>query len=103
MRLVRFQRAFGADETRLGHEYPKDPEDNGRSERQDSHLCFRQELEHLLRVDLNLLCFALRFLVPDVGNHIPWFQFFAGFSWLGSTGGLPLTVAVGLFEFLQQA
>ncbi|MEQ1613793.1 MAG: DUF5676 family membrane protein [Hyphomicrobiaceae bacterium] len=39
-----------------------------------------------------LLCVALRFLVPDVGNHIPWFQFLPGFSWT------PTGILVGLVE-----
>ncbi len=39
-----------------------------------------------------LLCVALRLLVPDVGNHIPWFQFFPGFSWT------PAGVLLGLIE-----
>ena len=49
-----------------------------------------------------LLCVALRFLVPDVGNHIPWFQFFPGFSWTptGVLTGLVESVAYGWYVAL---
>jgi hypothetical protein len=49
-----------------------------------------------------LLCVALRLVVPDIGNHIPWFQFFPGFSW--TLGGVLLgfveSVAYGWYVAL---
>ena len=46
-----------------------------------------------------LLCVALRFLVPDVGDHIPWFQFFPGFSWtpVGILTGFVESIAYGWY------
>jgi hypothetical protein len=41
-----------------------------------------------------LLCVVLRLLVPDVGNHLPWFQFFPGFGWT------PSGILLGLIESL---
>lgn len=38
------------------------------------------------------LCVALRVFVPDVGNHLPWFQFLPGFDWT------PTGILLGLFE-----
>lgn len=39
-----------------------------------------------------LLCVALRLVVPDVGNHLPWFQFLPGFEWT------PFGMLLGLIE-----
>ena len=49
-----------------------------------------------------LLCVALRLVMPDVGNHIPWFQFFPGFSWTlaGILLGLIESVAYGWYVAL---
>ncbi|WP_290996174.1 DUF5676 family membrane protein [Hyphomicrobium sp.] len=41
-----------------------------------------------------LLCVALRLFVPDVSNHLPWFQFFPGFDWT------PFGILLGLIESL---
>lgn len=39
------------------------------------------------------LCIALGAVVPDVGLHKPWLQFFPGFEWLTAKG-----FAIGLVE-----
>lgn len=39
-----------------------------------------------------LLCVVLRLVVPDVGNHLPWFQFLPGFEWT------PFGILLGLIE-----
>lgn len=39
-----------------------------------------------------LLCVAFRLIVPDVGNHLPWFQFLPGFDWT------PSGILLGLIE-----
>ena len=39
-----------------------------------------------------LLCLALRFVVPDVGTHLPWLQFLPGFDWT------PFGILLGLIE-----
>ena len=46
-----------------------------------------------------LLCVALRIFVPDVGNHIPRFQFLPGFDWTsaGILLGLAESVAYGWY------
>lgn len=41
-----------------------------------------------------LLCLALRFVVPDVGTHLPWLQFLPGFDWT------PFGILLGLIETL---
>lgn len=38
------------------------------------------------------LCVALRLFVPDVGDHLPWFQFLPGFDWT------PTGIFLGLIE-----
>lgn len=49
-----------------------------------------------------LLCVAFRLVVQDAGNHIPWFQFFPGFSWTlgGVLLGLIESVAYGWYVAL---
>lgn len=49
-----------------------------------------------------LLCVAFRLVMPDVGSHIPWFQFFPGFSWTaaGVLVGLIESVAYGWYVAL---
>jgi hypothetical protein len=41
-----------------------------------------------------LACLALALIVPDLGLHAPWLQFFVGFSWTG------LGFAIGFVESL---
>lgn len=49
-----------------------------------------------------LACVALRLVVPDVGNHLPWFQFLPGFDWspAGILLGLAESIAYGWYVAL---
>ena len=49
-----------------------------------------------------LACVALRLVVPDVGNHLPWFQFLPGFDWspAGILLGLVESIAYGWYVAL---